>query len=116
MIVRNLTDVFEKDPSSIEPIVLNWQDWLNDIAEDETLATVDFSATGSTLSFSNEIVTGAIEITKKDGSTETTRASTAAQATMSGGRAGHEYTVTCRVTTNSGFRDDRSFPVRVVER
>lgn len=45
----------------------------------------------------------------------TTNTTTAATIWLSGGTAGTDYEVTCRITTASGRIADRSFVVRVVE-
>jgi hypothetical protein len=86
---------FTKDPDAILDYLVDWEDWL---------ATGDY------------IVSAATSV--QSGLTLTTQAFTSTQHTiwLSGGTKGTDYTVTSRVWTNDGRKDDRSIRIRVKER
>jgi hypothetical protein len=83
-----------KDPNSTLDYTINWASWL----------------TTDTIS--------AVAWTVETGITQTATSNTTTTATiwLSGGEAGTEYTVTCRVTTTAGRIDDRSIAIRVAQR
>ena len=85
---------FLKDPSAVLDYVFNWATWLGA----DTIATHTVTAeTGLTV----------------DSSTAT---STAVTAWLSGGTAGEDYTVTCRIVTTAGRTDERSIVIQVADR
>jgi hypothetical protein len=85
---------FVKDPSAVLDYAWDWATWLgvDTIAESTVTA-----GSGLTL----------------DSSSNTT---TKVTAWLSGGTAGVEYDVTCRVVTAGGRTDERTIAVRVEER
>lgn len=84
--------VFYKDPDASLDYRVDWEDWLNS----DTISSVAWTV-GS-------------------GLTQGTTTNTTLVATiwLSGGTAGTDYEVTCRITTASGRVNDRTFVVRVV--
>ena len=83
-----------KDPNSTLDYTVTWSSWL----------------TADTIS--------SVAWTVETGITQTAATNTTTTATiwLSGGEAGTEYTVTCRVTTAGGRIDQRSIAVRVAQR
>lgn len=83
-----------KDPNSTLDYTINWSSWLTT----DTISTVAW--------------------TLETGITQTATSNTTTTATiwLSGGEAGTEYTVTCRVTTTAGRIDERSIAIRVAQR
>lgn len=80
---------FVYDPDSVLDYSFNWAPWL---AENEVITAVEWTV-DEAIATGDEKLDGAI-------------------ATIwlgPGGRAGGRYWVTCRVTTNQGRTDDRSF-------
>ena len=92
-----------KDPGSLEPFGFDWTDWLVEIGEAETLTASEWTVTGpdALLTIDNEaLVTGNVQT----------------QVVLAGGTLGVRYTVTNRITTSSGYADERSFFVKVEHR
>lgn len=84
-----------KDPEAVLDYTVDWSTWLG---ADTISGTPTWSvATGLT----------------KDSQSNTT---TAATAWLSGGTAGENYRVECKIVTAAGRTDERSFTVRVRER
>lgn len=84
-----------KDPDATLDYGFDWSDWL---ATDETISSASW--------------------TVPDGITEdsTEKSTTVTKVWLSGGTAGSEYTVACKVVTSDGRTDERSFVVEVVNR
>ena len=85
-----------KDPDSIEFHGMDWSGWLQN-GDSIASQTVFAAAEGITIS-------------------EVSRAAAVISWRLSGGQAGQDYVVTCRVTTAGGLVDDRSIRYRVRER
>ena len=83
-----------KDPQSTLDYVVDWSSWLGA----DTIASVAWT-----------VETGITQAS-------TTNTTTTATIWLSGGEAGTEYTVTCRVTTAAGRIDERSIVVKVAQR
>lgn len=88
----------KKDPDATLDWIFDWNDWLG---ESETIASVEF------------ILDPGISIDPVKGFTKTTKTAT---VWLTGGTEGQVYRVTCRVTTNEGRIDDRSFTLRCTNR
>ena len=87
--------VAPKDPDATAiPYSVNWSDWLGGATISSVAWVVDSGITNA-------------------GESNTT---TVATIKLSGGTAGTDYTVTCRVTASDSRVDDRSFILRVTER
>ena len=90
-----------KDPDASLPFGFDWSQWVT---------------TGDSVSSCS------VEITSPSGDAAPITAGTPAvssnitSAVLSAGTAGNSYTVTFRVTTASGYIDDRSIFIRVIER
>lgn len=84
-----------KDPSAVLDYVFDWTEWL---------------ATGETID--NYTITADTGITV-DSSTEDTGKVT---VWLSGGTAGINYKVACKITTSAGRTDERTIWIKVVER
>lgn len=84
----------EKDPSALLDYKLDWAAWL---PEGDAIASVLWNVS--------------------PGITKVEESNTASTATVwiSGGVAGQTYSVACRITTNDGRVDERSFRVQVRE-
>jgi len=92
-----------KDPGSVEPYGFDWTAWLVEIATEELITGSQWAVLGpdAVLSVNDEsIVTGNLQT----------------QVTLEGGTPGLRYTVTNRITTSSGYTDERSFAVKVEQR
>ena len=87
-----------KDPSSVIDHAFDWSDWLADddvITQTEWLVSPDEAGGLQTLSpFSEGTSKGIL---------------------VAGGKPGHLYRLTCRITTNTAKRADRSAVFRVQE-
>ncbi len=92
-----------KDPSAVLDYVFDWTEWLATV---ETIA-VD-SETGEKL----------ITITADTGITVDSWTEDDGKVTvwLSGGTAGQNYKVACKITTSAGRTDERTLWIRVVER
>jgi hypothetical protein len=84
-----------KDPSAVLDYVFDWTEWL---------------ATGETIT--DHTITADTGITV-DSSTEDTGKVT---VWLSGGTAGINYKVACKITTSAGRTDERTIWIKVVER
>lgn len=87
-------ETFTKDPNATLDYEIKWGDWLTS----DTISAVTWT-----------VETGITQ-------TAATNTTTAATIWLSGGEAGTEYTVTCRVTTTAGRIDERSIAIRVAQR
>jgi hypothetical protein len=85
----------KKDPDATLDWIFDWNEWLG---ENETIANSEF------------IVDPGITVESSMNSQKT------ATVWLSGGTEGEVYRVTCRVTTNEGRTDDRSFTLRCTNR
>lgn len=85
----------KKDPDANLDWIFNWNPWLG---ETETITTAEFFVDPG-------IVIGITSHTTKT-----------ATVWLSGGTESQVYKVTCRVTTNEGRIDDRSFTLRCTQR
>lgn len=83
-----------KDPQSNLDYGFDWSLWLGV----DTIASVVWT-----------IETGITQ-------TNATNTTTTATVWLSGGEAGTEYTITCRITTAAGRIDERSMAIRVANR
>ena len=84
-----------KDPSAVLDYVFDWTEWL---------------ATGETIT--DHTITADTGITV-DSSTESDGKVT---VWLSGGTAGQNYKVACKITTSAGRTDERTLWIRVVDR
>ena len=90
-----LTNQYTKDPSAILDWAYDWTDWL---AAAETITDHTITAdTGITVDSSAE----------SDGKVT---------VWLSGGTAGINYKVACKITTSAGRTDERTIWIKVVER
>jgi hypothetical protein len=88
------SNLFVKDPSAVLDYAWDWATWLGSDTIEGFTVTVE---AGLVLD-------------------STTGSTTAVTAWLSGGTAGAEYDVTCRVVTAGGRTDERTIKVRVEER
>ncbi len=92
-----------KDPQSVEPMGVDWTDWLAELSATETISVSTYAVTGAdailTLT-SPSIVTGSLKT----------------QVKLNAGTVGLKYTVTNHITTSGGSQDDRSFFVLVAQK
>lgn len=86
---------FTKDPEAVLDYAFNWASWL---------------ASGETISTHTVTVPSGLT---KDSDSESSGIVT---AWISGGTAGTEYTVECKITTSAGRTDERSITINVRER
>lgn len=101
-------DWIEKDPEA----VLNYG-----LCFDEYMQTGDTIATAAwTVPAGLTKVSDALNVAPMVVRGVERAANTVALVRLSGGTAGTNYLVTCRITTQSGDVDDRSFTVRVKEK
>ncbi len=95
-----------KDPSAVLDYVFDWA--ANTSGADTEIE--DWLAAGETIS--SYTVTVAAGLTKDSDS----RSGGRVTAWLSGGTAGQDYTVTCRIVTSAGRTDERSAVIRVRQR
>jgi len=93
-------ETFVKDPDAVLDYKLDW----NDSSKGPWLAT------GETISTSTWTVPTGIT---KDTETNSTTTST---VWLSGGTAGTDYDITCRITTDGGRTEDRTIRIQCRER
>lgn len=89
------TNTFIKDPSAVLDYVFDWSDWL---------------ATGEVIS--SHVITVDTGLTK-DSSSE---ASGIVTVWLSGGTAGTNYKVACKIVTSAGRTDERTMWIKVADR
>ena len=101
-----MTDTFTKDPSAVLDYTFDWaastngtgtSNWL---ASDETLSTITITATtGITVD-----------------SSSLTDTNTSVTVWLSGGTAGTDYEIACKVTTSANRTDERTITIQVRDR
>ena len=90
-----LSNQFIKDPSAVLDWVFDWTDWL---AAAETIASHDITAdTGLTVDSSTEDA-GLVTVW------------------LSGGIAGENYKVACKIVTSEGRTDERTIWIKAINR
>jgi hypothetical protein len=92
-----------KDPSAVLDYVFDWTEWL---------------ATGETIAVDSETGEKLITITADTGITVDSWTEDDGKVTvwLSGGTAGINYKVACKITTSAGRTDERTIWIKVVER
>src|SRR5690606_36092562 len=92
-----------KDPSAVLDYVFDWTEWL---------------ATGETIAVDSETGEKLITITADTGITVDSSTEDTGKVTvwLSGGTAGINYKVACKITTTAGRTDERTIWIKVVER
>ena len=92
-----------KDPSAVLDYVFDWTGWL---------------ATGETIAVDSETGEKLITITADTGITVDSWTEDDGKVTvwLSGGTAGINYKVACKITTTVGRTDERTLWIKVVER
>lgn len=90
-----------KDPNAVLPYGFDWSDWLE---EGDAIASATWTITSPTGDASPVVV---------DSDSET---DTVATAVLSAGTVGNTYFATCRITTDSGYIDDRTLTIEVKQR
>ena len=92
-----------KDPSAVLDYVFDWNEWL---------------ATGETIAVDSETGEKLITITADTGITVDSWTESDGKVTvwLSGGTAGINYKVACKITTSAGRTDERTLWIRVVDR
>ena len=92
-----------KDPSAVLDYVFDWTEWL---------------ATGETIAVDSETGEKLITITADTGITVDSWTEDDGKVTvwLSGGTAGINYKVACKITTTVGRTDERTIWIKVVER
>lgn len=88
-----------KDPDATLPFAVDWSAWLTN--EGDTAASVAWLVPAGLTQVSNPAPTFA---------------SGKATVWLSGGTAGTDYLVTCRMTTTGGRVDDRSIRIQIRDR
>ena len=90
-----LTNQYTKDPSAVLDYVFDWTGWL-----------------GSGETISSRVVTVDTGLTKDSDSESSGKVT----VWLSGGTAGINYKVACKITTSAGRTDERTLWIRVVDR
>ncbi|MFA5458523.1 MAG: hypothetical protein WC261_12930 [Synergistaceae bacterium] len=92
-----------KDPSAVLDYMFDWTEWL---------------ATGETIAVDSETGEKLITITADTGITVDSSTEDAGKVTvwLSGGTAGINYKVACKITTSAGRTDERTIWIKVVDR
>lgn len=92
--------VWLKDPQAVVPFGFDWTDWLSEISSSETIATATWTVPAGLTKDSDGLDAAAV----------------VASAVLSGGTDGQDYLVGCRITTSSGYVDERTGRVQVRQR
>jgi hypothetical protein len=92
-----------KDPSAVLDYVFDWTGWL---------------ATGETIAVDSETGEKLITITADTGITvdSSTESDGKVIVWLSGGTAGQNYKVACKITTSAGRTDERTIWIKVTDR
>jgi len=92
-----------KDPSAVLDYVFDWTGWL---------------ATGETIAVDSETGEKLITITADTGITVDSSTESDGKVTvwLSGGTAGINYKVACKITTSAGRTDERTIWIKVTDR
>lgn len=90
-----------KDPHAVLPYGFDWTEWLE---TGDAIASATWTVTSPSDDAAPIVV---------DSDSET---DTVATAVLSGGTAGNTYYLTCRITTDNGYIDDRTLTVLVANR
>ena len=90
-----MAQLFVKDPDAVLDYAFDWSDWL---------------ATGETISSHTITVTSGIT---KDSDSESSGVVT---VWLSGGTAGEDYDVACKIVTSASRTDERTMTIRVKNR
>lgn len=101
-----MADIFIKDPSAVLDYKFDWKSLTNGSG------TSDWLATGETIS-SKTITAGAGLTVDSSSITDT---NTSVTAWLSGGSAGTDYTVACRIVTSDGRTDERTITIQCRDR
>lgn len=101
-------DWIEKDPAAVLNYGLCFDEYLQ---EGDTIATASWTVAVGLTKVSDAVNVAPMTVRGKERA-----AGTVALVRLSGGTAGQSYLVTCRITTDLGDVDDRSFTVRVKEK
>jgi hypothetical protein len=88
--------VYKKDPAAVLDYTFDWSGYLTPLAD--LISTVTWVTTGG--------------ITATTGTHTTNTATTF----VSGGTAGTNATLTCRITTSGGRTDDRTITLKILDR
>lgn len=88
----------KKDPAATLDYTINWADYLADIGDTISAATVTSDSVDMTVNSTNVV------------------ANTSVVTWVSGGLNGITYTLTCRIVTNGGRTDERSLKIICVNR
>lgn len=87
---------YKKDPNAVLDYKFDWTAWLLPLLD--TITSVTW------------VVSGGVVV---NSSTNTT---TTATAVVSGGTVGTDASVTCRIVTAGGRTDDRTIPLKIIDR
>ena len=92
-----------KDPSAVLDYVFDWTEWL---------------ATGETIAVDSETGEKLITITADTGITVDSSTESGGKVTvwLSGGTAGINYKVACKITSTAGRTDERTIWIKVTDR
>lgn len=97
----------QKDPDAVVDYHVAWADWL----AGDTIASVVWTVPAGLTKGTEAVNSGPLTL---DGVSQP--ANTVATVWLSGGTAGTEYPIGCRITTAGGRTDERSFRVAVSDR
>lgn len=99
-----MSDVFTKDPGAVLDYLWDWA------ARTNGGMLEDWLGAGETIQ--------AATVTVPAGITQDSQSNTATTVTvwLSGGKAGQDYRVACRIVTSAGRTDERSITIRCRER
>ena len=100
-------DYIVKDPDAVLDYSLAWDEWL----DGDTISSASWTVASGLTKGSESINSGAVTLNGVP-----RPASSVTTVWLSGGTAGTNYTVTCRIVTAAGRTEDRSFQVRVAAR
>jgi len=103
-----MPDTFIKDPDAVLDYKFDWKALTNGADG----ATSDWLASGETIS--SYTITASAGITvDSDSQTDT---NTSVTVWLSGGTAGNDYTVACKIVTSVGRTDERTITISVINK
>lgn len=101
-----MTDTFIKDPSAVLDYKFDWKALTNGSG------TSDWLASSETIS--TKTITASTGITVD--SSSLTDTNTSVTVWLSGGTAGSDYTVACKIVTSAGRTDERTITIQCRDR
>lgn len=102
-----MADTFTKDPSAVLDYKFDWKALANGSGASNWLAAAETISTKTVTASSSGITVDSSALTDTN---------TSVTVWLSGGSAGADYTVTCRIVTSAGRTDERTITINCRDR